>query len=178
MPELPEVETVRRGLAPTLVGARIQRIELRRPDLRFPFPKDFASRLQGRRIVELQRRAKYLIAPLDDGAALVAHLGMSGSFRIESRVEPTGSFRFPGSKNPAHDHVLIHLQTESVVYNDPRRFGFMTLSMVAALDSLPCFVGLGVEPLSNDFGPETLAKLFDGRKTSLKAALLDQRLIA
>lgn len=178
MPELPEVETVRRGLAPTLVGARILRVELRRADLRLPFPKDFAERVKGRRIIALQRRAKYLVAPLDDGTTIIAHLGMSGAFRIESRAESTGSFAWPRSKNPAHDHVLIHLESETVVYNDPRRFGFMSLADATELESLPFFIGLGVEPLSNEFGASTLAKLFARRKTSLKAALLDQRLIA
>ncbi|MDI9849874.1 bifunctional DNA-formamidopyrimidine glycosylase/DNA-(apurinic or apyrimidinic site) lyase [Rhodoblastus sp. 17X3] len=178
MPELPEVETVRRGLAPTLVGARIARVELRRPDLRFPFPPDFAKLLQGRRILGLERRAKYLIASLDDGAALIAHLGMSGSFRIEGQGEPPGAFALPRSKNPAHDHVVIHLGEASVVYNDPRRFGFMTLAAAGTLESHPFFAELGVEPLSNSFNAETLAQLFAGRKTSLKAALLDQKLIA
>ena len=178
MPELPEVETVRRGLAPTLVGARIVRVELRRPDLRFPFPSDFAERLQDRRILRLNRRAKYLVASLDDGTALIAHLGMSGSFRIENRGEAPGAFAFPRSKNPVHDHVVIHLDGSCVIYNDPRRFGFMTLAVEAELASHPFFAGLGVEPLSNAFNAETLARLFADRKTSLKAALLDQRLIA
>lgn len=178
MPELPEVETVRRGLAPTLVGARIVRVELRRPDLRFPFPSDFAERLQGRRILGLNRRAKYLVASLDDGTALIAHLGMSGSFRIENQGEAPGAFVFPRSKNPVHDHVVIHLDTSCVIYNDPRRFGFMALAVEAELGFHPFFAGLGVEPLSNAFNAETLARLFADRKTSLKAALLDQRLIA
>jgi formamidopyrimidine-DNA glycosylase len=182
MPELPEVETVRRGLAPILVGARVRRVELRRPDLRFPFPENFAARLEGRRIVGLKRRAKYLIAPLDDGAALIAHLGMSGAFRIELEeegpAEPLGAFALPRSKNPAHDHVVLHLEGARVIYNDPRRFGFMALTLEAELDSHPFFVDLGVEPLSNHFDAEILARLFEGKKTSLKAALLDQKLIA
>ena len=178
MPELPEVETVRRGLAPTLVGARIERIELRRPDLRFPFPKDFAERLAGRRIVGLERRAKYLIAPLDDDAALIAHLGMSGSFRVEEEGDPPGAFVHARSKDPTHDHVVLHLDGARVIYNDPRRFGFMALAEQATLAAHPFFAGLGVEPLSNAFNAEALARLFAGRKTALKAALLDQRLIA
>jgi formamidopyrimidine-DNA glycosylase len=178
MPELPEVETIRRGLAPTLVGARIAGVELRRPDLRFPFPPDFAERLQGRRIVSLERRAKYLIATLDDGAALIAHLGMSGSFRIEEQGEAPGGFAHPRSKDPAHDHVVFNIDGASVIYNDPRRFGFMTLAAADHLAEHPFFVGLGIEPLSNAFNAETLARLFAGKKTSLKAALLDQRLIA
>ena len=182
MPELPEVETVRRGLAPILVGARIQRVELRRPDLRFPFPDNFAKRLEGREIVGLKRRAKYLIAPLDDGAALIAHLGMSGAFRIETTqqaaTDPIGLFALPRSKNPAHDHVVLHLEGARVIYNDPRRFGFMTLAKEAELELHPFFADLGVEPLSNHFDAGLLARLFEGKRTSLKSALLDQKLIA
>ncbi|MGO9390319.1 bifunctional DNA-formamidopyrimidine glycosylase/DNA-(apurinic or apyrimidinic site) lyase [Rhodoblastus sp.] len=182
MPELPEVETVRRGLAPAMVGARILRVELRRPDLRFPFPPDFAENLQGRRIIGLNRRAKYLIAPLDDGAALIAHLGMSGAFRIETPddacAEPPGAFALPRSKNPAHDHVILHVENARVIYNDPRRFGFMTLAREAELEAHPFFAELGVEPLSNVFDAGILAKLFAGRKTPLKSALLDQKLVA
>jgi formamidopyrimidine-DNA glycosylase len=185
MPELPEVETVRRGLAPILVGARIFRVELRRPDLRFPFPPDFVKNLQGRRITGLHRRAKYLVAPLDDGAALIAHLGMSGAFRIEAsdseaepQPEPLGVFALPRSKNPAHDHVILHVEGARVIYNDPRRFGFMTLAREAGLEAHPFFAELGVEPLSNEFDARILARLFAGKKTPLKSALLDQKGIA
>ncbi len=182
MPELPEVETVRRGLAPTMVGARILHVELRRPDLRFPFPENFAKRLQGRCIASLNRRAKYLIATLDDGAALIAHLGMSGAFRIEGQEDgmagPPGAFALPRTKNPAHDHVVLHLTGARVIYNDPRRFGFMTLARESELETQPFFADLGVEPLSNSFDAKILARLFEGKKTPLKAALLDQKLIA
>jgi formamidopyrimidine-DNA glycosylase len=177
MPELPEVETVRRGLAPILVGARIARVETRRPDLRAPFPKNFARNLQGRRVTALNRRAKYLIAELDDGAALIAHLGMSGSFRIEG-AGTIGQFAAPRSKNTAHDHVVLHLDGAKVIYNDPRRFGFMTLAKMSELDALPVFAKLGVEPLSDEFTGATVARLFAGKRTPLKAALLDQGLIA
>ena len=139
MPELPEVETVRRGLESTLVGARILRVELRRADFRFPFPENFAENLQGRRIESLNRRAKYLVAPLDDGSALISHLGMSGSFRVEARendVEALGAFAMPRSKNPVHDHVILHFDNKRVIYNDPRRFGFMTITREAELESL------------------------------------------
>ena len=182
MPELPEVETVRRGLSPTMVGAHILRVELRRPDLRFPFPENFAENLQGRHILGLNRRAKYLIISLDDGAALIAHLGMSGAFRIEptdkSEASTPGVFNLPRSKSPAHDHVVFHLKGAQVIYNDPRRFGFMTLARASELDAHPFFAELGVEPLSNSFTARRLAQLFRGRKTPLKAALLDQKLIA
>jgi formamidopyrimidine-DNA glycosylase len=186
MPELPEVETVRRGLEPILVGARILRVELRRPDLRIPFPKDFAKKLRGRRIERLDRRAKYLIVSLDDGAALILHLGMSGSFRIEALeesqeepfAEPMGAFALPRSKNPTHDHVVFHLERARLIYNDPRRFGLMALSREQDLPSHPLFNGLGVEPLSNSFDAQVLSQLFAGRKTPLKSALLDQKLIA
>lgn len=176
MPELPEVETVRQGLAPFLIGSRILRVELRRGDLRFPFPDDFAKNLGGRRIVTLDRRAKYLLARLDDDRTLVAHLGMSGSFRMEA--EPLGAFLFPRNKNPAHDHVVFLLETGRLIYNDPRRFGYMTLAGAGALADHPFFAGLGVEPLSNDFNGGMLTRLFAGKTTALKSALLDQRNIA
>ena len=183
MPELPEVETVRRGLAPVLVGMRLVRVEQRRPDLRFPFPDRFAERLEGRRIISLNRRAKYLVAALDDGVALIAHLGMSGAFRIlaaeEQEMEPLGDYFRKNLKIAAHDHVVLHMESGArVVYNDPRRFGFMTLALESELAAHPFFAELGVEPLSNEFGPATLAALFKGKTTPLKAALLDQKLIA
>jgi formamidopyrimidine-DNA glycosylase len=181
MPELPEVETVRRGLEPTFVGARILRVELRRPDLRFPFPLNFAENLEGRRVESLGRRAKYLIAALDDGAALIAHMGMSGSFRVESNenaLMAPGAFAMARSKNAAHDHVVLHFEKARVVYNDPRRFGFMTVTREADLHAHPFFCDMGVEPLSNSFDAKVLARLFFNKKTALKAALLDQKLIA
>jgi formamidopyrimidine-DNA glycosylase len=175
MPELPEVETVRRGLAPVFTGARIARVELRRADLRFPFPEGFAARLAGRRVASLTRRAKYLIGELDDGAALVMHLGMSGSFRIDA----AGGFQSPRAKNPAHDHVVFHFDSGArVTYNDPRRFGFMLLERADALDAHPLFAKLGVEPLGGAMTAATLAEALRDRKAPLKAALLDQRVIA
>lgn len=180
MPELPEVETVRRGLEPTMAGATIVSVERRRGDLRFPFPADFDRRLTGRRIQALGRRAKYLLADLDDGAVLVMHLGMSGSFRIETDVATTpGAFHHERSKDAAHDHVVLHLSNGArIVYNDPRRFGFMDLAERAGIESHPFFRDLGVEPLGNLFDARFLAGAFAGRRTPLKAALLDQRLIA
>jgi len=178
MPELPEVETVRRGLAPTLVGARLARVETRRPNLRFPFPENFVERLTGRRIDALKRRAKYLLAELDSGETLVMHLGMSGSFRVEGSGAP-GAFHFERSNALAHDHVVFTNEFGvRVVYNDPRRFGYMTLAATDTLDAHPLFRDLGVEPLGEEFNAERLAALLAGARTPLKSALLDQRRIA
>ena len=181
MPELPEVETVRRGLEPVFVGATIQAVDQRRPDLRFPFPASFGERLTGRRVDALGRRAKYLQARLDDGAVLVMHLGMSGSFRIEAAAwsATPGSFHHPRSTSSLHDHVVFDLSNGArVVYNDPRRFGFMLLIERDGLAAHPLFARIGVEPLNEAFDGAVLARLFAGRNTPLKAALLDQTLIA
>jgi formamidopyrimidine-DNA glycosylase len=180
MPELPEVETVRRGLMPMMVGALIEKVELRRPDIRFPFPAAFAKRLRGRRIVDVGRRAKYLLFELDSGETLIAHLGMSGSFRIEkATVSIPGEFLRERSKDPKHDHVVLALDNGCVVvYNDPRRFGFMDLAATGALADHPRLSGLGAEPLAPDFDAQCLARLFAGARTSLKAGLLDQKRIA
>jgi formamidopyrimidine-DNA glycosylase len=182
MPELPEVETVRRGLAPVLVGKRIVKVEQRRPDLRFPFPAGFADRLGGQVVEDLRRRAKYLIADLSSGEALVMHLGMSGRFRVEQStavLEEPGAFYHETPAAPAHDHVVLHLEGGMrVTYNDARRFGFMQLYPGDQIDSLPPFVGMGIEPLGPELSGATLARLFAGRRTPLKAALLDQRFVA
>ncbi|WP_321343577.1 bifunctional DNA-formamidopyrimidine glycosylase/DNA-(apurinic or apyrimidinic site) lyase [Breoghania sp.] len=185
MPELPEVETVRRGLAPVMEGARIVEAEQRRPNLRFDFPEDFSARLEGRRIEALGRRAKYLLADLSSGDVLVMHLGMSGSFRVVEGPDTLapGDFAHARSKNPRHDHVVLHLETADgapahIIYNDPRRFGFMTLVPRAGLEAHPLFAHLGLEPLGNALDGAWLASAFAGRKTPLKAALLDQKLIA
>src|SRR5271156_1570251 len=174
MPELPEVETVRRGLTPVMRGARIDKVELRRADIRFPFPDSFAKRLTGRRIIEVNRRAKYLLFELDSGETLIAHLGMSGSFRIEKAVVSTpGEFLRERSKDPKHDHVVLTLDNSCVVtYNDPRRFGFMDLATSGALADHPRLSGLGAEPLAPEFDALFLAKLFAGARTSLPAGLL------
>ncbi|HEX9169118.1 MAG TPA: bifunctional DNA-formamidopyrimidine glycosylase/DNA-(apurinic or apyrimidinic site) lyase, partial [Roseiarcus sp.] len=180
MPELPEVETVRRGLEPAMFGARIDKVELRRADIRFPFPSGFERRLTGRRIVDLGRRAKYLLFQLDSDETLIAHLGMSGSFRIEkTAVSTPGNFLHERSKDPKHDHVVLTLDNGCVVtYNDPRRFGFMDLATSSALADHPRLAGLGAEPLASDFDAHSLAELFAGARTSLKAGLLDQKRIA
>ncbi len=181
MPELPEVETVRRGLAPVMEGATILKVEQRRPDLRVPFPPRFARRLTGRRVVSLGRRAKYLIADLDDGTVLVMHLGMSGSFRIEAEGSSTtaGTYYHPRTKLRAHDHVVFHMSTGvRVVFNDPRRFGLMDLIPRAELATSKHFRAMGIEPLGNELSGATLARLLAGRSAPLKASLMDQRLIA
>jgi formamidopyrimidine-DNA glycosylase len=178
MPELPEVETVRRGLAPVFEGGVIARVALRRPNLRFPFPKDFAKRLEGRRVTALRRRAKYLVAALDDGSSLVMHLGMSGSFRID-HGPPIGEPYIPRGRDPAHDHVVFEFETGArVTYNDPRRFGYMLLLGPGEIESDPLFRDLGVEPLGPEMTPEFLAETLQGRKAPLKAALSDQKTIA
>lgn len=190
MPELPEVETVRRGLEPALAGARIERAEARRPDLRFPLPEHFAERLEGRRVVSLGRRAKYLLAPLDTGATLAMHLGMSGSFRVEEDGAPeagavaAGSFHHPRSEARAHDHVIFHIRRGDtgaparVVFNDPRRFGFMSIVEPDALSSHPHFRLLGIEPTGEALDGAALATRFRGKLAPLKAALLDQSIVA
>ena len=180
MPELPEVETVRRGLEPSMRGASILSVECRRDGLRFPFPENFTQRLAGRTIEALGRRAKYLLVDLDDGCVLIMHLGMSGSFRVEAEtVEAPGGFHYARSNDRAHDHVVFHLSSGArVVYNDPRRFGFMDTTSRLELEQHSSFKGLGAEPLGNAFGPEKLAQACAGKQTNLKAALLDQRVVA
>jgi formamidopyrimidine-DNA glycosylase len=181
MPELPEVETVRRGLEPAMVGAVVLRVEQRRPDLRFPFPRDFVQSLTGRRIEALGRRAKYLLADLSDGTVLVMHLGMTGRFLVEvaGDARRPGDFHHEHGGDAAHDHVVFHLSGgATITYSDPRRFGFMTLVPRTELDTHPLFAGIGLEPLGNALSGATLAGLFAGKATPLKAALLDQRLVA
>jgi formamidopyrimidine-DNA glycosylase len=182
MPELPEVETVRRGLEPILVGNAFARVEQRRPDLRFPLPKHFAERLSGRKVEALDRRAKYLLARLDDGEVLVMHLGMTGRFSIDranGEVSAPGRFAHPIADAPKHEHIVFHLGDGTAVrYSDTRRFGLMDLVPAKKLESHALFKGLGIEPLSKSFTPEWLAQKLKGKATSTKAALVDQRLIA
>ena len=203
MPELPEVETVRRGLAPFLVGNAFARVEQRRPDLRFPLPNAFAQRLEGRKVEALGRRAKYLLARLDNGEVLVMHLGMTGRFSIDCpprKKHPSrdgtdisrgvsrgfedsplvlGEFAYTEERTPKHEHVVFHLVDGTALrYHDARRFGFMDLVPEAALDDHALFRGLGVEPLSPHFTPEWMAQRLKGKTTSIKAALVDQTLIA
>jgi formamidopyrimidine-DNA glycosylase len=180
MPELPEVETVRRGLQQAMEGERFAKVEVRRGDLRWPLPKDFARRLNGKTVTGIGRRAKYLLADLSSGDVLLMHLGMSGSFHV-TREEGThlGRYYRERAKNVAHDHVVFHMGSGArVTFNDPRRFGSMKLVARDKLDAEPLLKGLGAEPLGNEFDAPMLARACRGKKTSLKAALLDQRLVA
>jgi formamidopyrimidine-DNA glycosylase len=178
MPELPEVETVRRGLAPAMEGARLARVEVRDRRLRWPIVKDFEKRLAGQTVAGLGRRAKYLLADLSSGEVLLMHLGMSGSFRVGADAKP-GVYYHERSKSTAHDHVVFHMSNgATVTFNDPRRFGSMKLIKRAKLDAEPLLRGLGPEPLGNAFDAAMLARACAGKKTSLKAALLDQRVVA
>jgi formamidopyrimidine-DNA glycosylase len=182
MPELPEVETVRRGLAPVMEGARFVEVEARRGDLRWPLPKDFSARLQGQTVAGLGRRAKYLLADLASGEVLLMHLGMSGSFRVlaDADAERTpGRYHHERSRHAAHDHVVFRMSNGALItFNDPRRFGSMKLVARAKLDEEPLLRALGPEPLGNEFDAAMLARACRGKKTSLKAALSDQRVVA
>jgi formamidopyrimidine-DNA glycosylase len=181
MPELPEVETVRRGLQPAMEGSKILKAEARRKDLRFPFQKDFIARLEGQTVTGLGRRAKYLMADLGSGDVLLMHLGMSGSFRVlegDDNNTP-GKFHHPRSEDRTHDHVVFHMSSgAAIVFNDPRRFGYMKIIARNVLEDEPLLKGLGPEPLGNEFDAAMLARSCFNKKTSLKAALLDQRVVA
>ncbi|MEO0542259.1 MAG: bifunctional DNA-formamidopyrimidine glycosylase/DNA-(apurinic or apyrimidinic site) lyase [Pseudomonadota bacterium] len=184
MPELPEVETVRRGLAPTLQGARIDRLILNRPDLRFAFPNGLKKRLEGAKVTQVGRRAKYLLIETDRDDVVISHLGMSGSYRIEAADNSMpGQFFHERNKSEAHDHVIFELtkadgSVARVIYNDPRRFGFVDLARADAIDGNRFIAPLGLEPTGNALSGPALASLLADKNTPLKAALLDQRLIA
>ena len=178
---MPEVETVRRGLQPVMEGAKIVAAEALRGDLRFPFQPDFAKRLQGQTVRGLGRRAKYLLADLSSGDVLLMHLGMSGSFRVikQDDEETPGEFHYPRGKDSVHDHVVFHMSSGAdIVFNDPRRFGFMKIIGRGEIEREPHLKDLGPEPLGNEFDAAMLATACAGKKTSLKAALLDQRVVA
>ena len=181
MPELPEVETVRRGLEPWLVGATIEKVTLKRADLRFAFPAGLAGALTGQSIVSVGRRAKYLLFTLSGGATLVSHLGMTGSWRFaEHGIDKKPRYYEPGTE-PKHDHLVWEISHPAhgrshLIYADPRRFGFIDLYDDIAHS--PYLLGLGPEPLGNDFNAEVMAEKFAGKKTPIKAALLDQRVVA
>lgn len=182
MPELPEVETVRRGLESVLVGARFDRVEQRRADLRFPFPDRFVERLSGTRVEALSRRAKYLLAHMESGEVLIMHLGMSGRFKVlraGANAQKPGEFLYEAGDSSRHDHVLFAMSNgATVIYNDARRFGFMDLAREDGLAAHKLMSGLGVEPLGADLTPGYLAARCKDKRTTLKAALLDQRIIA
>jgi formamidopyrimidine-DNA glycosylase len=179
VPELPEVEAARRQIAPAMVRARITAVDLRRPDLRKPFPPHFARRLTGQTVVRLTRRAKYLLAKLSSGETLVMHLGMSGSLRVERDGRTVRATRRRQAAGGPHDHVVFHMSSgNAIVFNDPRRFGVMDLVRRGELQDHATLSRLGPEPLSEHFDAEALARACRGRKTSLKAALMDQRVVA
>jgi formamidopyrimidine-DNA glycosylase len=177
MPELPEVETVRRGLEPVMVGQRFGQVVQRRPNLRFPLPERFVERLTGQRVETMGRRAKYLLVGLSGGETLVMHLGMSGRFTCSGQLQ--GEFVHETGGDPAHDHIVFTMASGAVItYNDPRRFGFMDLIRVGALTTHKLFAEMGVEPLGNGFHAGVLAEHAAGRNVDLKAFLLDQRTVA
>jgi formamidopyrimidine-DNA glycosylase len=184
MPELPEVETVRRSLLPAMVEARIQRVSLRRADLRIPFPPSFSSRLSGADILALDRRGKFLIAPLSTGETLIMHLGMSGRFSVkdEQRRDAGADFYYAEPADPRHDHVVFDLENGgrrfSIIYNDARRFGLMDLAPSDRLDDSPHFSEMGPEPLDDTFTPSMIEAAMAARAAPIKTALLDQTNVA
>ena len=185
MPELPEVETVRLGLVPVMEGFCLTDVETRRGDLRIPFPRDFAARMRGRKVKHLRRRAKYLLADLDSGETLVILLGMSGRMSVlaEGKQRRIGSYVYDKAPEGAgigkHDHVVFETDAPArIIFNDHRRFGLMTLVDTKTIEQDKLFKDIGIEPLSGKFNTAYLAKALDGKKTPIKSALLDQRLIA
>lgn len=184
MPELPEVETVRRGLAPAMEGATFASVEARRPDLRFPLPPNFRGRLQGMRVGALRRRGKYLIADLSSGESLILHLGMTGRFTVSAAAGTArpGDFYDGEATDPVHDHVSFVMRRRNGVcridYNDPRRFGFMDLAPTTGLDGSRHFIGMGPEPMGPEFTPHVLKLALSDRSAPIKAALLDQGVVA
>ncbi|MAC82077.1 MAG: DNA-formamidopyrimidine glycosylase [Rhodobacteraceae bacterium] len=177
MPELPEVETVRRGLAPVMEGARIVQARVNRPDLRWPFPEGMAGRLEGRQVLQLRRRSKYILADLDSGETLLIHLGMSGRMVVSG--DRLGRFVHDHPAPEKHDHVVLVMEDGArITFNDPRRFGAMDLMQTAQADHHKLLAVLGPEPLGNSFDENYLIHAFHGRNTPVKSALLDQRLVA
>ncbi|MDZ4088314.1 MAG: bifunctional DNA-formamidopyrimidine glycosylase/DNA-(apurinic or apyrimidinic site) lyase [Tabrizicola sp.] len=177
MPELPEVETVRRGLLPVMEGAVIAQAEVNRPDLRWPLPERMADRLTGRRVTALRRRSKYILADLDSGETLLVHLGMSGRMLISGAQ--LGTFYHDHPAPQKHDHVVLHMDNGArITFNDARRFGAMDLMPTDRAQDHILLKDLGPEPFGNDFNEPYLAGRLKGRKTPIKAALLDQRIVA
>lgn len=177
MPELPEVETVRCGLVPAMVGHQITKADVNRPDLRWPFPENMAHRLSGQQVKALRRRSKYILADLSSGETLLIHLGMSGRMLISG--DPLGKFLHDHPAPQKHDHVVLHMNNGArITFNDPRRFGAMDLLQTATADTHKLLSLLGPEPLGNDFNEPYLVKALSGRNTPIKSALLDQRIVA
>lgn len=177
MPELPEVETVRRGLAPVMEGAVIARADVNRPDLRWPFPADMAERLAGQKVLSLRRRSKYILADLESGETLLIHLGMSGRMLISG--EPLGNCAREHPTPAKHDHVVLHMENGArITFNDPRRFGAMDMFATSEGETHALLVKLGPEPLGNHFDESYLVTQLAGRNTPIKSALLDQRIVA
>ena len=177
MPELPEVETVRRGLEPHLQGRRLVRVEQRRKDLRFAFPERFAERLTGARIERLERRAKYLLLALDTGETLISHLGMTGRFTVEA--DAVGAFHHAAGGSAKHDHLVLETdQGCRITYNDARRFGYMDLVPSEGIETCVHFRQMGPEPLGNSFHADHLGAALEGRRQPIKTLLLDQRIVA
>mgnify|MGYP001826994840 CR=1 FL=1 len=177
MPELPEVETVRRGLAPVMEGAQIARAEVNRPDLRWPFPERMAERLTGQTVLRLRRRSKYILADLSSDETLLIHLGMSG--RMLSSGDPLGQFVHDHPAPEKHDHVIFHMDNGArITLNDPRRFGAMDLIATPVAETHPLLASLGPEPLGNNFSEDYLVGALRSRNTPVKSALLDQRIVA
>jgi formamidopyrimidine-DNA glycosylase len=180
MPELPEVETVRRGLEPHMAGRRILSAEARRPDLRWPLPLDLNAKLAGRQVVKLDRRAKYILAVLDDGQTIILHLGMTGRLLVRQALETwaPGDFYNEIAPDNAHDHVIIRMDGADIVFNDVRRFGSLHLAAAGDLENHFLINKLGPEPLGNEFSGPSLWESLKGRKTPIKSALLDQTCVA
>ena len=177
MPELPEVETVRAGLAPSMEGRVIVQAEIRRPDLRWPFPKNMAARLTGARVDKLRRRSKYILADLDTGECLLIHLGMSGRMTVSGNAP--GSFHRDHPLRDKHDHVVLTMDSGArITFNDARRFGAMDLAPLREIATHPLLARLGPEPLGNEFHAGILSEAFANRKIPAKSALLDQRTVA
>ena len=177
MPELPEVETVRRGLLPVMEGQRIDRADVNRPDLRWPLPLGMADRLTGRTVLALRRRSKYILADLSSGETLLIHLGMSGRMLISGQI--VGDFHLSHPAPQKHDHVVLHMANGArVTFNDARRFGAMDLLPTATAEDHPLLTAIGPEPLGNGFNESYLAARLKNRNTPIKSALLDQHLVA
>ena len=177
MPELPEVETVRRGLAPVMEGHVIAQADVNRPDLRWPFPPGMAARLAGQRVLRLRRRSKYILADLASDETLLIHLGMSGRMLISG--DPLGRFVHDHPAPEKHDHVVLHMETGTrITFNDPRRFGAMDLLPTATAEAHPLLASIGPEPLGNAFSEDHLVARLKGRNTPIKSALLDQKIVA